>query len=131
MQLRIYKHTTVKEIQGQFSRHFSFLKLEFFLYRHPTGDDVPSNKEIFSGLHLKETSDFFKEGLICFSPSTTIMELEQEFQIELGLVAKVFRRGGDIWVDTSQTGHLSLAKQNNMGAGLSRSIRSNMHTLFL
>src|SRR5690349_961150 len=131
MELQVYKNTTLREIKEQFSTGFPFLKLEFLVYHHPASDDAVFNKETYDGLYPEETSEFFKEGLISFSPSTTIAELEQEFQIELGLVAKVLRRAGDFWMDTTQTDHLTLAKQNSMGAGLTRTIRSNIHTLFL
>jgi hypothetical protein len=130
MELQVYKNTTISETAWQFSKYFPFLKLEFFLYRHGSADEhFP--REVYRGLYLEETSSFFKEGLIRFSPSTTIAELEQEFQIELGLAAKVYRRSGDMWVDTTQTSHLTLAKQNSMGAALAKSVRTNIHTLFL
>lgn len=129
MELHVYKNTTLREVKEQFSRWFPFLKLEFFVYRHYT-EDIPFNKEIYQGLFLDETSDFFKEGAIFFSSSTLVAELEQKFQIELGLAAKVFRRSTDSWIDTTQTSHLNLGKQNNMGAAIERP-QFNLHTLFL
>jgi hypothetical protein len=60
-----------------------------------------------------------------------VAELEQEFQIELGMAAKVFRRSeGGAWVETTQTAHLSLAKQNSMGSAVAKP-QFNIHTLFL
>jgi hypothetical protein len=129
MELWVFNNTTLREVQEKFSHYFPFLKLDFFIYHHHT-EDSPFKKEVFKGIYLEETSDFFKEGTIYFSPATTIAELEQEFQIELGLAARVYRRSIDAWVDTSQTAHLSLAKQNNMGAAVVRP-RFNIHTLFL
>jgi len=129
VELRVYQNTTIKEVKDKFSHYFPFLKLEFSLYRHHK-EDSSYRKEIFRGRYLEETSEFFKEGTICFSPTTTIAELEQEFQIELGLAARVYRRSTDTWLDTSQTSHLSLAKQNNMGGAIVRP-KFNMHTLFL
>ena len=130
MELHVYKNTTTPEVQAQFSRHFPFLKLEFFVYRHHTEEGFHSNKEVHKGLYMDEASEFFKEGVIYFSPSATVAELEQAFQIELGLAVKVFRRSPDAWIDTTQTSHLSLSKQNNMGAAVVRP-QFNLHTLFL
>jgi len=129
LELRVYQNTTIKEVKDKFSHYYPFLKLEFFLYQHHTEDSTFS-KQIYKGKYLAETSGFFKEGSICFSPATTIAELEQEFQIKLGLAARVYRRSVDTWLDTSQTAHLSLAKQNNMGGAVIRQ-RINIHTLFL
>jgi hypothetical protein len=130
MELHVYKNTTVKEVRAQFSRYFPFLKLDFFVYRHHTEEDFDLNKKVFEGLYVDETSEFFKEGAIYFSASTMIAELEQAFQIELGLAAKVFRKSIDSWIDTTQTSHLSLTKQNNMGAAVARA-HVNLNTLFL
>lgn len=129
MELRVFQNTAIKEVKEKFSHYFPFLKVEFFAYHHHHEDSIRT-KEIYRGTYLEETSEFFKEGSICFSPTTTIAELEQEFQIELGLAASIYRKSGDTWIDTSQTSHLSLAKQNNMGGAMVRP-RFNMHTLFL
>ena len=116
-------------MKAQFARSFPFLKLDFFLYRHHT-EETQLNKEACKGVYVDATSDFFKGGTICFSPSTTVAELEQEFQIELGLAAKVYRKSADSWIDTTQTAHLTLGKQNNMGAAVLKA-QFNLHTLFL
>lgn len=129
MELQIFKNTSLREAREKFSHLFPFLKLEFFVYRHHNEDAHLENKA-YNGRYLAETSEFFKDGTIYFSPSTTVAELEQEFQIELGLAVKVFRRADDTWVDTSQTSHLSLGKHNNMGGAKVRP-QFNWHTLFL
>lgn len=129
MELNVYRNTSLREVKKQFSEYFAFLKLEFFVYRRHT-EETPRNKKIYNGLYLDETSDFFKEGRIYFSSLTSVAELEQEFQIELGLAAKVFRKSADTWIDTTQTAHLTLAKQNNMGASVFVP-KINFHTLFL
>lgn len=129
MELQVYKNTTLHELKEKFSHYFPFLKLEFYQYHHHT-EEHQFKKEVYKGLYLEETSEFFKEGTIYFSPNTLIAELEQEFQIELGLAAKIFRRSGEAWVDTTQTSHLTLGKQNNMGGAVIKA-QFNWHTLFL
>jgi hypothetical protein len=129
MELQVFKNTKLREVKEKFSHYFPFLKLEFYRYYHHT-EDHQLKKEVYKGQYLEETSEFFKEGVIYFSPNTTIAELEQEFQIELGLAVKLFRKVDEMWVDTSQTSHLSLGKQNNMGGARVRG-QFNWHTLFL
>jgi hypothetical protein len=129
MELHVCKTTSLREVKRQFSTYFPFLKLEFFVYRHHT-EETALHKKIYTGLYIDNTSEFFKEGSICFSFSTSIAEFEQKFQIELGLAAKVFRKSADTWIDTTQTAHLTLGRQNNMGASLFMP-KINLHTLFL
>lgn len=129
MELQVFKGASLREVKEKFSHYFPFLKLEFFVYRRHT-EDFYLNNEVYNGRYLEEASGFFKEGTIYFSPSTTIAELEQEFQIELGLAVKVFRKADVSWADTTQTSHLSLGTQNNMG-GAKVSLQFNFHTLFL
>lgn len=129
MELQVYKNTTLGEVKEKFSHYFPFLKLEFYQYRRYT-EEHQFKKEVYKGLYLEETSEFFKEGTIYFSPNTLVEELEREFQIELGLAAKIFRKSSESWVDTTQTSHLTLGKQNNMGGAVLRA-QFNWHTLFL
>ena len=129
MEIQVYTNTTLREVKEKFSHCFPFLKLEFYQYRHHT-EDQQFKKEVYKGLSLEETSEFFKEGTVEFWPNTTVAELEQQFQIELGLAAKVFRKSGESWVDTTQTSHLRLGKQNEMGSAIFRA-QFNLHTLFL
>lgn len=129
MELKVSGNTTLNEVKEKFSHYFPFLKLEFYQYHHQT-QDHHLKKEVHKGLHPGEASEFFRKGTIFFSANTTIAELEQEFQIELGLAAKIFRKSGVSWVDTSQTSHLTLSRQNNMGGAVLR-MQFNRHTLFL
>ena len=129
MELQVYRNTTLREVKEKFTHYFPFLKLELYQYRRHL-EDHPFKKEVYRGLYLEETSEFFKEGTIYFSPNTPVADLEQEFQIELGLAVKVFRIADGMWVDTSQTSHLNLGKQNNMGGARVKG-QFNWHTLFL
>lgn len=130
MELQVNKNTTVRELKEQFSKQFPFLKLEFFSYRRSAAEEN-FTREVYNGLNVEETSEFFKEGVVDFSPSTTVADFEQKLQIELGLAVKVYRRSGDLWVETAQTEHLSLGKQNTMGAAPVKQAIFNINTLFL
>lgn len=128
MELQVYNNTLIDEIKEKFSQYFPFLRMEFYQYQRQRQDQF--KKEAYKGLYLQETSEFFKEGIIYFNQNTPVAELEQKFQVELGLVAKVFRKSGESWSDTSQTSHLTLGKQNDMGSTNFRA-QFNLHTLFL
>ena len=131
MELTISKNSGIREIKKQFNRCFPFLKVEFYVYNRSAIEGSHITDEPYYGLYLAETSDFFKEGILSFSPTTTVAELKLQFQVELGLVAKIFRKSGAVWVDTWQTSHLTLGRQNSMGAASSRPMGLNRYTLLL
>ena len=64
-------------------------------------------------------------------PSMTVAAFEQKMQNEYGLPVQVFRKSGDVWLETVQTDHFSLAKQNEMGEETAKKQRFNINTLFL
>ena len=131
MELKIYTNTGIREVKKQFTRFFPFLKLEFFFYSQTGYENLFASEEPYYGLYVAETSDVFKEGVVNFSPTTTVADLELLFKDKLGLAIKIFRRTGDSWVETDGTTHLTLSKQNNMGASLFRPVKINTYTLFL
>jgi hypothetical protein len=131
MQLSISKKTTVKEVKDQFSALFPFLKLVFFQYKHAEGaPSVPAHKLPRNSI-LSEQLPTINEGLFHFSPSVSVGEFEQRLQQEHGLPVQVFRRSGNIWLETIQTDHLSLDQQNAKGKAASQPAKFNLNTLFL
>ena len=79
---------------------------------------------------LKEINKNFRPGMIKINSMDTVQELEQRFQKKFDLSVQVYRRMGDIYLETAQTDSLSLEKQNNMGHVAARPA-FNVHTLFL
>lgn len=130
MELRIQNNTTIREVAEKFSKYFPFLRLEFGIC-HCTGEESGDGKQIFQGLYLSETSDFFKEGLLEFTPSTTISDLVTRFKTELGLLVKVYRMVNHSWTDCKVSGHLTLGQQNSMAAASCRMGEPNLYRLFL
>lgn len=131
MELHICNNTGIREVKTQFARFFPFLKLEFFTCSHHSRKTSEIDEEPYYGMYVAETSEFFREGVVNFSPATTVADFQTQIRAELGLFVKVFRRSGDLWADTSPTSYLTLARQNSMGAASSRPAESNRYTFFL
>ena len=131
MELKLYAHTTVREVKKQFSNYFPYLKLDFFMEGHKKGEGSGLKQKVHDGLHLLEVTGILKEGTYSFEPSATVAALEQSLQNEYGLPVQVFRRSGDLWIETVQTDNISLEQQNAMGAESVSTTRFNIHTLFL
>lgn len=67
---------------------------------------IPAN------LILKDCRSVHNKGSLEIHPYTTVMDLEQEFQDSFGLSIQVFRKSGDVWIETTVTDDWTLAKQN-------------------
>lgn len=131
MQLSLQKQTKVKEIKKKFSGFFPFLKLEFFRQEHSKQQSSFMEEKISDNALLASVTPRFNEGVFSFEPSTTVAEFEQQLQEQHGLPVQVFRKSGNIWLETIQTDNLKLQEQNAMGEESSRTLRFNINTLFL
>lgn len=131
MQLILYEQTRVKEIKKRFASSFPFLKLEFFRHNHRDQQSSFMEEKVSDGTLLAAATPYFKQGIFSFEPSMSVSEFEQRMQDEHGLPVQVFRKSGNIWLETIQTDNLELQEQNTMGEESSKTVRFNINTLFL
>lgn len=54
-----------------------------------------------------------------FSADTTVSTIEQDLEVKFGLHAQVFRKSGNVWIETTLTDSWTLAHQNEEGQELS------------
>jgi hypothetical protein len=127
MELFLSNESTIREINKEFQKKFPFLKLKFYKYRSTTGENSYW-KDKFSGqITLKEMGGKLIPVIIKIDPLDTVAELEKRFHKNHGLRVQVFRKSGDIWIETAHTDALTLEKQTASG----QQQRYNIHTLFL
>lgn len=129
MKLFLSTESTLRDINKEFQRHFPCLKLEFYRCNHQPGGSSSFDNRISSKQPLKNISDLVP-AYINIDPMDTVAEVEQRFQNKFGLPVQVFRRAGEVWVETVQTDNFTLQKQNSMGF-VTTKISFNVHTLFL
>jgi hypothetical protein len=119
MILQINKGSSLKNAQRQFNAYYPYLKLEFFK-RIPTRQ--PMNKILtFSSAELVRSIDPMKreDVHIDVGRKKTISDVEDAFEKSLGISAHVFRRSGNVWVETTLTNDWSLEDQNEEGKQIS------------
>jgi hypothetical protein len=117
--LTIDSSTRVKQVQAAFAELFPFLKLEFF--KTPQNHQALSQKK---EICLPNEPVFSWDGQqtaieIMFENNMQVLELEAQFANNTGLSAQVFRRSGNVWIETSLTDDWTLEQQNNEGELLS------------
>lgn len=116
----------IADIQADFRRMFPYLKLEFYNLQHDIGEGSPKRALLSAHTLLKEVRTIHTEGDLLIHPEMTVNELEARFADLYGLNAQVFRRSGNLWMQTTVTDSWTLAEQNRKG-GASEAFFEEMH----
>ena len=74
---------------------------------------IPHNKKI--GNEQKTVAD----GEIVINEEMRVKELENMFQQKFAISAQVFRKSGNLWLETTMTDNWTLQQQNNHGREIS------------
>lgn len=62
-------------------------------------------------------------GKIPFTNSTTVGEFEDMFFSKFGLCIQVFRKSGNVWLETNSTDDWTLEQQNEEGRSLAQQLK--------
>jgi hypothetical protein len=119
MMLQIDKGSTLKCIQKQFNTHFPFLKIEFFK-KDSVGQPLYKT-ELMPLAELNKKLSGFSEGVatVDIDGKRTVLEVENAFEKILDLSAHIFRKSGNVWVETTLTNDWPLEEQNEEGEQIS------------
>jgi hypothetical protein len=119
MKLFIDKDSKAENVKKIFTNCFPFLKIE--LYKKPFADGNAAIKKVplASGASLHKFMHEADKTSIDINADITVAELESQFA-SIGLIAEVFRRSGNVWIETSLTNNWSLQQQNAEGEEISR-----------
>jgi hypothetical protein len=116
MYLVINGERTVSDIQKDFGAVYPFLKIEFFKNGKVRRDRYPTNKLIPGSQQLKNAWHWKKDnGLLAIEDAMTVTEFENALIDQFGLSAQVFRRSGNLWLETTITDYWTLKQQNEHG----------------
>lgn len=121
MQLRITPVRPIGEIQKDFNAMFPYLKLEFFhnkVYQQPdfTPQQIVSRQQRIGNMQANRA-----DGVIDLKPEMKVKELEKLFKDDFSLSVQVFRRSGNVWLQTTITDEWTLGQQNEHGKEISAS----------
>lgn len=115
MQLFIKGDRLVREVQQEFTGVYPFLKIEFVKNADKPKDHVKQTLI----LHNQKLSDAWvykkTEGNLVIDDLMSVTDLENAFMDQFGLRTQVFRRSGNIWLETSVTDSWTLRQQNDYG----------------
>jgi hypothetical protein len=122
MMIKISNERRLSGLQADFNALFPFLKIEFFKTPHKIGEALAKNLIHVNSRFVRDCRVSKTEGDLIINEQMTVNELEEQFLSKFGLSAQVFRKSGNVWLETSATDSWSLRQQNDEGAELSRQI---------
>ena len=118
MKLYVHKESSIRSIQKEFSDCYPFLKVEFYK-NYSKGQPLPKAL-ILTPSELTKNIGLLHHGLaININKSRKVFEVEKDFENLSGMSALVFRKSGNVWVETSLTDDWTLEEQNKEGEQIS------------
>ena len=120
MYLEINGERLISDIQKDFGAVYPFLKIEFFRNgkirrdRYPVNKLIPATQPVKNAWHHKQDN-----GQLAITDVMTVTDFENALMDQFGLSAQVFRRSGNLWLETTITDYWTLKQQNDHGREIS------------
>jgi hypothetical protein len=120
MLLQISGERLLRDVQKDFNRAYPFLKIEFFKNDDVRKAHYPVQKQLSPSLKITDAryKNVF-DGEVEVMDNMSVSDLENKFMDLFGLSIQVFRRSGNLWLETSMTDNWSLKQQNENGEEIS------------
>jgi hypothetical protein len=110
MYVRLFDGQTIGDIQQAFSQAFPYLKIDFFKNLELNG--IRITKKLEPPFTIFNSAD----TVIDLEGSRTISDIKKDFLNITGLVTRIFRKSGNVWIETSLTDDWTLSRQNTEGS---------------
>ncbi len=128
MNLHIAPNSLISDIQKEFNKAFPFLKIEFFNNKSFSRTEFSAQQIIAANRRIVDTQLAIKDGDIQINEEMKVIELEKLFKDKFKLAVQVFRKSGNLWLETTMTDNWTLAQQNNHGREISTGKNINTQT---
>lgn len=128
MHLQITPGRLISDIQKDFNKAFPFLKLEFFKKASLSNSDYSVGQLVPYNRKAGDNQLAITDGDIEIAEDMKVNELEKIFKDQFGLAVQVFRKSGNLWLETTMTDNWTLQQQNNHGKEISSGKSSSDET---
>jgi hypothetical protein len=123
-EISLNDHKTIDALQKQFNGAFPYLKIEFFKKPHREGQGTGPASLYDTGMEVGRIRRAGGPGRLSVSSRMTVHAFEQQLREQCGLYVQVFRKSGNIWLETSATDNWTLEEQNEEGRSLAQHLRT-------
>ena len=120
MHINITDNLRTEEVKEAFKTAFPGLKLEFVKNPHAEGAGSAKMEIIKDNPCLWEIRKFHIELPLEVSLQQTVGEVEGFFRDKLGLHIQIFRKSGNVWIETVNTDSRTLAEQMQLSSEVGR-----------
>lgn len=125
IKLKVNDQLQISSLQSAFNSYFPFLKIEFFKTPHKIGEGSAKNLIYEENRFIRDCRLRHTNGIFEFTENITVSEFEERFLHEHGLSVQVFRKSGNVWLETSATDGWTLKQQNQEGFELSSHFKAS------
>lgn len=106
---------TLRDIQKEFNAFFPYLKIEFYKGAHEQGEGSPVEDRLDPNRKLGAVRKIHSLENLTINDDMRVSDFEQMFLRKYGLNVQVFRKSGNLWIQTTSTDYWTLAEQNRKG----------------
>lgn len=110
--IEITDDKTLAELQAAFQAHFPFLKIEFYTVSHSLGEGSDEAEKLDLKMTIGKARKEQTTGHMSIHGNQKVSTLESVFQEVYGLNVQVFRKSGNLWLQTTTTDAWTLSEQN-------------------
>jgi hypothetical protein len=110
---------TIKDVKEEFSQIFPYLKIEFFRKGYRMKQATQKEYSIPGNVVIGSIYNHLGDRSIEIKPSMTVRELENECEKLFGICLQVYRRSGNLWLETTMTENWTIGQQNKSGSEIS------------
>lgn len=109
--ISIKDNQKLAEIKAAFNDHFPHLKIEFYKGTHEENEGSAKKQLLDDELLLKDVRSNHTEGELSIDGHLKTSSFEQNFMNHFGVNVQVFRKSGNLWLQTIATDNWTLAEQ--------------------
>jgi hypothetical protein len=102
---------TLKELKQEFNNKFPHLSIEFYNTSHQPNQGNSKANILDEHLTFGDVRNIHAEAEVSIDGHLKTSAFEQMFKNTFGVNVQVFRKAGDIWLQTTITDHWTLAEQ--------------------
>lgn len=111
MSILVTNDKVLADIQREFSEKFSLLKLAFYSAEHQAGEGSSNQVLIDSSKTIGELRDGDATTEFSIHGNLKTSSLEESWFDTFGFAVQVFRKSGDLWLQTTTTDDWTLSEQ--------------------
>ena len=111
MSIVVTNSNTLTEIQQVFQDKFPLLKLEFYLNEHLVGEGSAAQNKLNPSLTIGELRNGDEVTEFSIHGNLKTSTFEESWQDTFGFSVQVFRKSGNIWLQTTSTDDWTLSEQ--------------------